>query len=80
MEAPGQTLEPEFLLERRQNFRRCRQHVCVVRVIAGKRASHRVGEREGSLASEMPHQKLILPIRRSSGSGLEESDQFLRTI
>jgi hypothetical protein len=28
----------------------------------------------------MPHQKLILPIPWSSGSGLEESDQFLRTI
>ena len=67
-----------FLLERWQNFGRCRQHVCVVRVIAGKGSGQRVGEREGFFASEVPHQKLIPPIRRSLRLGLEGSDQLLR--
>ena len=67
-----------FLLERWQNFCRCRQHVCVVRVIASKGAGQRVGEREGFFASEVPYQKLVLTIGRSCGSRFERSDQFLR--
>ena len=78
MAVPVQTPEPVFLLERWQNFGRGRQHVCVVRVIAGKGSGQRVGEGEGFFASEVPHQKLILPIRRSLRPGLEGSDQLLR--
>ena len=60
-----------------QDFRGRRQCVRGLRVITRKRAGQRVGEREGFFASEMPHQKLILPIRRSRGPGLESGAQFL---
>ena len=72
--------ERAFLLERRQDFRGRRQCPHVVRVIASKRAGHGVREFEGFFASEVPHQKLILLVRRSLGPGLEESDQFLRAL
>jgi hypothetical protein len=43
-------------------------------VIANKNAGYGVREFEGFFASEVPHQKLILTIRRSCGSGFEHSD------
>ena len=69
--------EPVFLLERWQDFRGRRQRPRVVCVIANKSAGYGVREFEGFFASEVPHQKLILPIRRSRGPGLESGDQFL---
>jgi len=69
-----------FLLERRQDFRGRRQCPHVVRVIASKGAGHGVGEFEGFFASEVPHQKLILSVRRDRGPGPERGDQFLRAL
>ena len=80
MPEPGRKPEPVFLLERWQDFRGHRQCVRVVRVITRKRAGYGVREFEGFFASEVPHQNLILPIRRSRGPGLESSDQFLRVL
>ena len=77
MAEPGRKPEPVFLLERWQDFRGRRQCVRVVRMITRKRAGYGVREFEGFFASEVTHQKLILPIRRSRGPGLESGDQFL---
>jgi hypothetical protein len=46
-------------------------------VIANKSAGYGVREFEGFFASEVPHQKLILSIRRGRGLGLEGGDQLL---
>lgn len=46
-------------------------------VIANKSAGYGVREFEGFFASEVPHQKLILSIRRGCGPGLEGGDQLL---
>jgi hypothetical protein len=72
--------ERAFLLERRQDFRGRGQCPRVVRVVATERTGHGVREFERFFASEVPHQKVILPIRRSSGPGLELGDQFLRAL
>ncbi len=68
------------LLKRQQDFGGRWQRPHVVRVIADKRAGQRVGEFEGFFASEMPHQKRVLTIRRSRRPGLEGSDQFLGAL
>jgi len=49
-------------------------------VVATERAGHGVREFEGFFASKVPHQKLILPIRRGRGSVLESGDEFLRAL
>ena len=77
---PQRRPERAFLLEGWQDFRGRRQRPRVVGVIATERAGHGVREFERFFASEVPHQKLILPIRRSSSPGLKRGDQFLRAL
>ena len=77
---PQRRPEQAFLLEWWQDFRGRGQCPHVVGVIASKRAGHDVREFERFFASEVPHQKLILPIRRSSSPGPERGDQFLRAL
>ena len=80
MVVPQQRPERAFLLERWQDFRGRWQRPRVVRVITTQRAGHGVREFERFFASEVPRQKLILPIRRSRGPGFECSNQFLRDL
>ena len=80
MVVPQRRPERELLLQRRQDFRGRWQRSRVVRVVATERAGHGVREFERCFASEVPHQKLILPIRGSSSPGPERSDQFLRAL
>ena len=77
---PQRRPERAFLLERWQDFRGRRQRPRVVRVVATERTGHGVREIERFFASEVPHQKPILPIRRSSSPGPERGDQFLRAL